>query len=181
MKLYLSVALVGLMGLVACSLTEEECTTGNWSELGVKDGARGLDDTHFDRYAKRCAKFDATPDRNAWEVGRQEGLKIYCTPANAYQLGKKGRRLRSSCAADLAAKMQIAYDDGRELYDIQRDIQSARSDLRDAHEIAATAAADSPQVAKAHSDIFFLRAEIQRLEWRYDRKEAELDRKYIRG
>ncbi|MEM7242623.1 MAG: DUF2799 domain-containing protein [Pseudomonadota bacterium] len=164
--------------LSACALSEETCQTGDWTAIGKADGARGLDAAQLERYQKRCAKFDAMPDAKAWEAGRQDGLKLYCTLPNAYDLGKQGRRLRPACAPETQANMQTAYRDGRTLYDIELDINRARADLREAHQVLATAPADSSAAAKARSDIFFHRSEIQRLTWRYDRKEAAFDRNY---
>ena len=76
--------------------------------------------------------------------------------------------------------MQPAYDDGRSLYRIEQRIRDLKSDLRSAYETLETHPADAPEAVRASRESFFLRAEIQRLQWKYDRLESELRAKYFK-
>lgn len=86
-----------LVGCVSTpSLKADDCATTNWQAIGYEDGKRGADSKHILRYMKTCQGTTA-PDRPAWEIGRQKGLTEFCTPNNAYNLGRMGHTLTGVC------------------------------------------------------------------------------------
>ena len=159
--------------------SEETCQSEDWQARGLADGTKGQDQKRFDTYLQQCGKFNITPDRQAWEKGRMEGLRLYCTPQNAFELAQRGRSIRNVCAAEDRLAMQPAFYDGRALYEIGEDLRELNADLEAAKEILDTSPEDSPRAQEARREIFFLRTDIRRLTWKYDRLEAEYRAKYF--
>ena len=105
------------------SLTPQQCQTNNWEQVGYADGLRGQSGAYFGHYADSCARVvGATPNRERWEQGRQQGLKKYCTELNAYKLGREGYSWQSVCPLEGIEKLEEAYSQGRYYYIRQRDL-----------------------------------------------------------
>ena len=159
-----AITAAAVVGLAACAtLSEEDCRGGNWSEIGFRDGSNGRSPDFLDQHAKACSKFGVGFDQSAWEAGRQEGLKSYCTARNAYREGSQGRRLRSVCPAELQNVLVAENERGRIWYDIGRDIADAERDIRSINNQLATLAADDPARAGLMSRRSFLRLDILHL------------------
>ncbi|MDO4897165.1 MAG: DUF2799 domain-containing protein [Moraxella sp.] len=103
MKRLLSLSIVCLI-MSGCATTStlkaKDCTVANWQEIGYQDGIRGASSQMILRHTDTC-QGQATPDRKLWETGRQQGLTEYCTPTNAYNLGRTGRTLTGVCEHNL--------------------------------------------------------------------------------
>lgn len=135
-----ALALLCLLALGGCAtLTADQCKVADWRALGVQDGALGHGESRFLTYAKDCAAADVTPDRLAWEAGRQEGLLQFCTPEGAYAAGVDGRPFRGRCAPEtpeqLAAleKGQTFHAISQEIDFLRIEILELRQEIRDIH------------------------------------------------
>jgi len=96
-----ALAIIALSALGGCAtLTDDQCQVADWRALGVEDGALGYGEPRFLSYAKDCASAGVTPDRAAWNAGRAEGLRQFCTPEGAYAAGVDGRPFRGRCAPE---------------------------------------------------------------------------------
>ncbi len=125
-------ALVGLALLGGCAtLSKEECLSGNWREIGVRDGQAGRTADFVAKHAKACEKSGVAPDITLWERGRQQGLPVYCTPQRAYSEGRDGRSLSPVCPAADLVTLQAAHDKGRTYYRLSSDIDDLESDVSD--------------------------------------------------
>lgn len=118
---------LGVMLLSGCattqSLTPQQCQSSNWQEVGYSDGLRGRSGAYFGNYLNQCATTtSATPNRMAWEKGRNQGLKTYCTELNAYKLGREGFDWQPVCPLEGIDKLEEAYSQGRYYYLRQRDL-----------------------------------------------------------
>lgn len=98
------VFLLSALLMSACATTHtlstKDCMTANWQEIGYQDGIRGASSQTILRHTQTC-QGQAVPNRELWEMGRQKGLGEYCTPANAYNLGRTGRTLTGVCEHNL--------------------------------------------------------------------------------
>ena len=101
----------------------------DWYQIGAKDGANGHDWNRLASHAKACAKVDITPDRDAWEQGRQAGLQSYCTPANAYRVGSQGSSLKNVCPLELQDQLNRATSYGNSIYRLRRNLENGRKEL----------------------------------------------------
>ncbi|MDO4450897.1 MAG: DUF2799 domain-containing protein [Moraxella sp.] len=78
------------------TLKATECTHANWEHVGLNDGMHGASSQAILKHAKTC-QGKSTPNHELWEAGRQKGLESYCTPNNAYNIGRLGRTLNGVC------------------------------------------------------------------------------------
>lgn len=131
----MTLLLLGLFGLVvltACSnLSESECKGGDWYGIGIQDGTKGRLLTYFEKHVKACSKFGVTPQEVPWREGRERGLRLYCTPENAYQVGRGGRAFSPVCTAEEAADMSLPNSIGLKYYRLGERIDRLKADLDD--------------------------------------------------
>ena len=136
-RVILLLALFGLLS--ACApISEDACRAGNWRGIGISDGTNGLPASTVGKYAETCAEFGIAPDLTAYQAGRAEGLKTYCTPDNAYQEGRQGDALRSVCPAAIAPQMQAAHRHGKRYHDITEDMDRIRERIDNREQILDT-------------------------------------------
>ncbi|GGY43165.1 DUF2799 domain-containing protein [Parvularcula lutaonensis] len=113
--------------LASCAtFSEEECQYSDWELVGQNDGANGSSSGAFQRYVKECGRYGIRPDSVAYERGRKEGLKTYCTPQGVYEAGMRGRGSAAVCgnAPELARIHRITI----EYFNARRDVARARNE-----------------------------------------------------
>jgi len=169
MKIFLAV--LGLLVLGACaSLTENECARGDWYGIGLRDGANGQLLTYFGQHVKACSKHGITPQETPWREGRERGLRLYCTPENAYDIGRRGLRPNPVCTAGEAADMSRPNAVGREYYAIGQDIAAVEQDIRDVDaSLAGIGDTDPTLAARLYRERARLELELLRLKRRQAR------------
>ena len=137
---YLSLPAAAVVIASCAPISEDQCRGGNWGAIGLEDGKKGRLASILDKYFETCAEFGVAPDRNTYLAARASGLKFYCTPQNAYQIGRDGNRLNAVCEPQIQQSIRPAYDRGRKYYEISErmddldnridDLQSQLSDIR---------------------------------------------------
>jgi hypothetical protein len=96
------IILAGLLFLAGCAtLNKEECLSGDWRGLGMKDGVNGELSVRIEEHRKACADHGIRPDEKLYMAGRAEGLREYCQIDNAFQSGLKGRQYQGVCPLDI--------------------------------------------------------------------------------
>jgi Protein of unknown function (DUF2799) len=132
LKLFASALL--LLALSSCaSMNESECLALDWRTVGYEDGVAGYSGDRIAHHRKACGKHGVTPDLDAYQSGREQGLREFCQPENGYRLGLHGAGLASSCPADLKADFQSSYDQGFELYGLRSRVANAENELEASH------------------------------------------------
>ena len=122
------------MALGGCaSMNKNECLAVDWRTVGYEDGAAGRPAEHIADHRRACARYGVTPDLNAYQAGRDQGLREFCRPLNGYRLGERGGSYAASCPVDLEPAFVAAYDSGRELYNLRSRAAAAASRLDTAH------------------------------------------------
>ncbi|QMU59678.1 MAG: DUF2799 domain-containing protein [Boseongicola sp.] len=120
------------ISLAACAtLDDDTCRAGDWEQIGFKDGVNGRGPAFIRQHAKACNDIGIAPVRSLWESGRQDGLKLYCTPDNAYDEGADGRHLRDVCPVEGVDVLEYQNDRGLTWYRIGRDIRQAEARIRE--------------------------------------------------
>ncbi len=115
--------------LAACaSLTQEQCTNGDWNGIGYQDGVNGRLESYIDRHRESCSDYGITPDLTAWLKGRAEGLKQYCTRPNAYAEGRSGDELNPVCTTDVDG-LRLANFYGLRYFEITGQIDTSREEI----------------------------------------------------
>ena len=90
--------------------------TADWRTMGARDASRGSSVALFSENRSACATFGIAPDMIAYEAGREEGLRRYCTPKNGFARGAAGGVYDVACAKDLEPAFLAALGDGFELF-----------------------------------------------------------------
>ncbi len=116
-------AMIVLSGCAAMS--GEECLTSDWRAIGYEDGAQGYASDRLGQRRKACAKHGVTPDFQAYQDGRSEGLKEYCQPQQGFNLGADGGRYNGVCPAHLEPDFLDAYRTGAQLHTLRANVNSA--------------------------------------------------------
>lgn len=130
MRVFFPAALMAFVGACA-SLTPEQCTNGDWRSIGYNDGVRGRLESYISRHFDACEKVGVAPDTAAWLAGRAQGLPLYCTDQNAYNVGRSGRDLSPVCPASQQNSLYQSWDWGQEYYLLTREISDLEDEQRD--------------------------------------------------
>ena len=121
-----ALALAALLAQSCASvMTEEECLSADWREVGRNDGLYGQPGEKFEERAERCQKFGVVADFDAYAIGREAGLASYCTPLSGFEEGRSGRRYQNVCPLETERDFLAEYDLGRELYQLTQDYERA--------------------------------------------------------
>ncbi|WP_415902448.1 DUF2799 domain-containing protein [Neptuniibacter sp. QD29_5] len=112
------------------SLSQEECLTGDWQGIGYRDGLQGKAEAYLAEHQSACAEYKVSLNLEDYLQGRNEGLKSYCQPDNAYRLGRQGTEYSYVCPAELEGAFVAKYQQGREVYQQEKAIKSLEADIR---------------------------------------------------
>ncbi len=99
---YLALLLLATLAAAACTtLTSEQriaaCQGADWASHGRNDGAKGAAPAaRADQFAD-CAELGYPADLAAYQSGREQGLRSYCTAESGYEAGYADRRYREVC------------------------------------------------------------------------------------
>ncbi|WP_237057116.1 DUF2799 domain-containing protein [Microbulbifer sediminum] len=144
-------------------ISEEQCRAGNWYELGVQDGSRGVGQAKVYEMAQECQQYGARVDSDAWLRGHEEGVEEYCTAENGYVEGRRGRDYQGVCTGPTADLFLREYQRGLALYRVEqqyRQLVSRHEYLRD--------------------ELFAVRAALNAAESEEERQALQLRRRSLR-
>ena len=123
--------LLALFGLSGCAtMSGDECLTSDWHAIGFEDGSRGYTMDRLGNHRKACAKHGVTPDFQAYQTGRDEGLGNYCQPSRGFSLGSSGARYNGVCPSHSERLFLDAYNTGFRLYTLRSNVSSANSAIK---------------------------------------------------
>ncbi len=174
---------LGMIVLSGCaSMSSDECVTGDWSAIGYEDGSRGYTSDRFGNRRKACAKHGVTPDFQAYQRGRSDGLVEFCQPSRGYNLGASGGHYSGVCAVDLEPDFLDAYRAGQELYTLRSNVNAANSRIyaaeRELESIGYEVAGKEALLIAAETTIedrILLLADLKRLSERTGELEGEIE------
>jgi hypothetical protein len=148
------------------TLSEDECRVADWRVIGLADGERGRGPGFVAQHASACAEIAVVPDAEAWERGRQDGLRAYCTPANAYALAARGGGLNPVCGGFEPGPLAAADAEGREVWRaeqrlrrIERAIHTREQRIRRLAPLAEKDRGAEQEIRRLRRDIRFLELE----------------------
>jgi hypothetical protein len=120
------------LSLQACStLSEKQCKQGDWYDIGLRDGAEGYGGDRLTKHSEACTEYGITPNREAYEKGRGEGLKAYCAPDHAYRIGRNGGYYRGGCPASLETAFLRKFEAGKQVHDIESRVNRLYNEITD--------------------------------------------------
>ena len=130
-KRLLSGLALSILLLGGCAtMDSHQCRGADWRLIGYQDGASGKQAGVIGTYREDCAEYAVVPDLDAYLAGRNAGLKEYCQPEKAYQLGISGHGYNPVCPAASAGAFHSAYADGRNVYNARSVVKSTHSRIR---------------------------------------------------
>jgi hypothetical protein len=122
--------LAGLWALAGCSsMSANQCLATDWRTVGYEDGVAGYSGDRVGQYRKACTKHGISPDLNAYQGGRDQGLREFCKPLNGFRVGAHGRGYNGACPAELDGPFLEAYESGRELYNLRSRVNSTANQI----------------------------------------------------
>ncbi len=150
---FLAVGLVALAaGCSSNSVSQGQCLSGDWQTLGYNDGVAGFLSSRLLAHYEACDRHGVVPDRDAYLAGFNQGLAIFCKPANGLAVGKRGGGYHHACPADLEPAFLAAYREGRRLYRVQREVSQLRRAIEHAERDIQSLEADILDAAAAQLD-----------------------------
>ena len=118
------IAALCIFSVSACAeLDKEACEQGDWLSIGQRDGSRGRDAAFLERHVQSCAKHGIAVDAVVWEQGRQQGLRVFCTPESQYQAGRDGKPFNQICAEENLPIHREAYEKGEKYFILTQRIE----------------------------------------------------------
>jgi hypothetical protein len=112
------------------SMGKNECLNADWYAVGLEDGAQGRPIEHLGEHRRACAEYAVAPLTERYLAGRDQGLKSFCTYERGYAHGRAGSAYSGACPEGPAANFLAGYGRGRELYDLERRLQSIQQQIR---------------------------------------------------
>lgn len=97
-------------------MNESECVAADWRMVGMEEGLQGKSALTIGSYRKACAEYGVTPDLQAFQTGHLQGIKQYCSPQKAYQLGTQGQSLPNSCPSNIHPNFISRHHEGLKIY-----------------------------------------------------------------
>ena len=178
--LMLAGAMVALSG--CATMSGEECLTSDWHAIGYEDGAMGYSANRLGDRRKACAKHGVTPDFQAYQNGRDEGLREFCQPQRGFNLGVGGGRYNGVCPSHLEPGFLDAYRTGSQLHTLRSNVNSANyqinakeRELDNVHEVIRTKEALLIANETTVQDRVLILADLKELSERTGELEAEID------
>ncbi len=125
--------LATMLGMSGCaSISKDECLAANWQDVGIRDGASGRPEEYLIRHNTACAKVGVTPDRDAWQRGREQGLERYCTPQRGFSIGEMGSTpIAGICRNHDEPGFLDGHERGWELHRLWNAVSSMDNEIRD--------------------------------------------------
>lgn len=116
--LRLGLVILSGLWLSACGshLNQQQCASMNWYQVGYNDGAAGNYQQDLHNAMQDCAKFGMTVDATRYQKGWQAGVKQFCQPEQAEQLGIRGQTYNPVCPSHLSAAFDQAWRRGLHRY-----------------------------------------------------------------
>jgi Protein of unknown function (DUF2799) len=191
-------SLVGAVLLLSgcASMNANECRNSEWRTIGYEDGVAGRPADRIGQHRKACAKYGVSPDFDRYQLGRDEGLRVYCQPANGFRVGEQGNEYGGVCPEHLENAFLNGYTAGHHLFTLQsrvthttNEIEAKRHELKQTEEkiakkseaiVSSTTSADERSKALVDTKQLAerkgrLKEEIHQLEQDKAHFEAELD------
>ena len=91
---------------------KQRCQSVDVRQKGLSDGLKGLPKSVFETDFKKCLEYGVSLDRKLYYSSWEEGLKQFCRPEKALDMGRKGRKYHNVCPEDLEKEFLKAYKKG---------------------------------------------------------------------
>lgn len=164
-------ALMPLMLFLAgcATLSQDQCQSGDWGEIGYVDGSYGRARTQLAKHRDACAKYGTYPDAVAYDAGRRRGLRSYCTPQSGLAEGRAGHAYQGVCSGPDERAFLAEYRYGKAIHDAEQALEETERAIARAEKQLAS---DKTSADERNA----LREELKRLDDRHRAQSRELRR-----
>lgn len=112
-----TIIIVALLSLIGCAgMSKNDCMTKDWHQAGYADGSQGKFKNNLANETQACAKYDIAVDGNAYGQGWEQGVRSFCQPSRAMQMGINGQKYNPVCPTDLATAFEGQWRQGLRQY-----------------------------------------------------------------
>ena len=126
--------LVAIVMLSGCAgMSEQACLVTDWRSVGFEDGIAGRSAGTIGSYRQACSRHGIAPDLAAYRSGHDDGVQQYCRAGNGFEVGRRGSRYQGVCPANLEQDFLAAYNDGRQLYELESAVRSIENQIAYSH------------------------------------------------
>lgn len=168
------ILIVAAAGLSACASTSSQkvaCQERDWFELGRHDGAQGSTEEKFERHAQECRRQKLDSDvETMYTNGRNAGLVEYCTPENAFELGRMGIAYMYVCPSTVEPRFLTSYRKGQRARELEIENKKLDGKIETVSEKLNQSANDFERLR--------LTSEIAQLQAERQKNQKEMDRVY---
>ncbi len=108
---------------IACGHTDKpaaNCQELDWYEIGRRDGSKGLDFAGHKEVKTVCAQSDHSTQEALYNNGFDSGIAQFCSPENAFEIGRSGQKLNNICPPMLKAAFAKRYEEGRRVEELTK-------------------------------------------------------------
>lgn len=164
------VVLTGL--LMACSSVNKQaridCQRADWFELGRRAGAQGQDGKDFEKLVRECKGTPSSLAKELFTNGHNSGLAEYCSPENAFAMGRGGLGYKDVCPQQLKLESMKNYKRGQHAQVIDQNIRKLSAQLD-------SLISRLKQKALPNTDQVILKKQISRLESQLQENKRQLN------
>jgi hypothetical protein len=126
----LALILLSACALSGCAtLSEGECRTADWHQIGRQDGGHGFTRARLHKHREACSEYGVQPQPDRYYDGREIGLQQYCTPRKGYDEGRAGHSYRDVCPAETERAFLAGHRKGEAIHEVESDISDVESEI----------------------------------------------------
>lgn len=152
MKKFITLLLSASLLAGCASMSEEECATASWYDIGYESAIFGRLKSANERDFKACEKHEIPANIGLYDQGYSTGLNEFCTASNGASWGQQGKPYYNQCPAAREPAFLREYKPAFALSQAEQQLQSARNKLSNAE----NRIADLPsKILKAKQDVAF--------------------------
>jgi hypothetical protein len=112
------------------SISKDECRAGDWERVGYRDSSGGYDSSRLGSHIEECGKLGVKIDKDLYNKGYQDGLKVYCTFDKGLDVGKEAGTYHDICPSDLAAEFRRGYRLGQQINKIEAQATALETEIQ---------------------------------------------------
>ncbi len=120
-----------LIAAGCAAVSEDECRSQNWVQIGYDAGVVGKTADFVDNVQRQCASYGIDANMAELRGGYRNGLRYYCANLDAYELGVSGGYYYGVCSSPRIAR---DWERGREVYRERLARESRQRRIRDLNE-----------------------------------------------
>lgn len=157
------------IALSACASHEKaaDCLNRDWYEVGRSTGAKGAGPTEPKKLTNYCDFTEASESYRLYMQGYNAGLAEYCTPENAFHMGRTNRDYsKGLCPSFLEGEFMAALERGQKVAKLEVENIQLEKKIEELNETTARAPASKSSAKK----------ELQVLQQVHNRNKAQIRR-----